>query len=249
MTNELGEVIWCNYEYAWGGRYTHFYKEQSLNNCAILEHDLQPIRFQGQFFDSETSLHYNRFRYYDSDVGMFIQRDPIGLLGGFNVFAYAPNPIHWVDVLGLDVKIVTSDKVAYKRIAESYAKLNTTQRGREITKRLEESSTVYKIVPANKTAKYQIRKPNSPCTNCEPNTVYIDPYNSLILPTADGDEPTSLAVLIGHELGHAIGYQDDGPNRMNNVNINENPIRKELGYPERTSYSVKEVIWEKGYIR
>ena len=33
---------------------------------------------------------------------MFIQRDPIGLLGGNNVFAYAPNPIHWVDVFGLE---------------------------------------------------------------------------------------------------------------------------------------------------
>ena len=32
---------------------------------------------------------------------MFIQRDPIGLLGGFNVFAYAPNPIHWIDPFGL----------------------------------------------------------------------------------------------------------------------------------------------------
>ena len=32
---------------------------------------------------------------------MFIQRDPIGLLGGNNVFAYAPNPIHWIDVFGL----------------------------------------------------------------------------------------------------------------------------------------------------
>lgn len=32
---------------------------------------------------------------------MFIQRDPIGLLGGFNVFAYAPNPIGWIDPWGL----------------------------------------------------------------------------------------------------------------------------------------------------
>ncbi|MDO4431617.1 MAG: RHS repeat-associated core domain-containing protein [Lonepinella koalarum] len=102
LTNEQGEMVWLNYEFAWGGRYTHFYKKQSLNDYAILEHELQPIRFQGQFFDQETSLHYNRFRYYDSDVGMFIQRDPIGLLGGSNVFAYAPNPIHWVDVFGLN---------------------------------------------------------------------------------------------------------------------------------------------------
>ena len=47
------------------------------------------------------NLHYNRFRYYDSDVGMFVSRDPIGLLGGDNVFAYAPNPIQWIDPLGL----------------------------------------------------------------------------------------------------------------------------------------------------
>ena len=50
---------------------------------------------------SETGLHYNRFRYYDSDVGMFISRDPIELLGGFNVFAYAPNPVGWIDPWGL----------------------------------------------------------------------------------------------------------------------------------------------------
>ncbi|MGP9601076.1 RHS repeat-associated core domain-containing protein [Psychrobacter sp. AOP42-A1-21] len=37
---------------------------------------LQPIRFQGQHFDVETGLHYNRFRYYDPDVGMFTTRDP-----------------------------------------------------------------------------------------------------------------------------------------------------------------------------
>ncbi len=101
LTDENGEVVWCNYEYAWGGRYTHHYTTQSLNGYDILETDLQPIRFQGQFFDTETSLHYNRFRYYDSDVGMFIQRDPIGLLGGNNVFQYAPNPIGWVDPWGL----------------------------------------------------------------------------------------------------------------------------------------------------
>ena len=32
---------------------------------------------------------------------MFIQRDPIGLLGGDNVFQYVPNPIGWVDPFGL----------------------------------------------------------------------------------------------------------------------------------------------------
>ena len=32
---------------------------------------------------------------------MFTSRDPIGLNGGSNVFAYAPNPTGWIDPLGL----------------------------------------------------------------------------------------------------------------------------------------------------
>ena len=62
---------------------------------------LQPIRFQGQSFDTETGLHYNRFRYFDPDMGMFTTRDPIGLAGGSNVFQYAPNPVGWIDPFGL----------------------------------------------------------------------------------------------------------------------------------------------------
>ena len=39
---------------------------------------------------------------------MFIQRDPIGLLGGFNVFQYVPNPVMWIDPWGLDVYELTT---------------------------------------------------------------------------------------------------------------------------------------------
>ncbi len=60
-----------------------------------------PLRFQGQYHDDESGLHYNRYRYYDPDTGRFISRDPIGLLGGMNVHTYAPNPVEWVDPLGL----------------------------------------------------------------------------------------------------------------------------------------------------
>jgi RHS repeat-associated protein len=40
------------------------------------------IRFQGQWFDDESRLCYNRFRYYDGEVGQFLCKDPIGLAGG-----------------------------------------------------------------------------------------------------------------------------------------------------------------------
>lgn len=51
--------------------------------------------------DEETGLHYNRYRYYSPYVGRFISKDPLGLLGGFNVYAYAPNPVEFVDPMGL----------------------------------------------------------------------------------------------------------------------------------------------------
>ncbi|MFJ2331791.1 RHS repeat-associated core domain-containing protein, partial [Pseudomonas helleri] len=64
-----------------------------------------PLRFQGQYFDTETGLHYNRYRYYDPQVGRFISKDPIGFAGGLNVYAYAPNPVGWVDPFGLSVTL------------------------------------------------------------------------------------------------------------------------------------------------
>ncbi|HHQ4309018.1 TPA: RHS repeat-associated core domain-containing protein [Serratia fonticola] len=61
----------------------------------------QPLRFQGQYFDAESGLHYNRYRYYSPETARFITPDPIGLTGGLNQTQYVPNPTGWVDPLGL----------------------------------------------------------------------------------------------------------------------------------------------------
>ncbi|MBP4047302.1 RHS repeat-associated core domain-containing protein [Chromobacterium violaceum] len=60
-----------------------------------------PFRFQGQYHDDESGLHYNRHRYYDPEIGRFISRDPIGLVGGINTHSYTLNPVIWIDPLGL----------------------------------------------------------------------------------------------------------------------------------------------------
>jgi RHS repeat-associated protein len=59
------------------------------------------IRFQGQYHDNETNLHYNFKRYYDPECGTYISQDPIRLRGGENLYQYAPNPISWIDPYGL----------------------------------------------------------------------------------------------------------------------------------------------------
>ncbi|WP_241239068.1 RHS repeat-associated core domain-containing protein [Burkholderia stagnalis] len=61
----------------------------------------QPLRLQGQYFDDESDFHYNRQRYYDPSISAFISQDPIGLAGGVNLYAYAPNEIGWIDPFGL----------------------------------------------------------------------------------------------------------------------------------------------------
>ncbi|WP_289418866.1 RHS repeat-associated core domain-containing protein [Lysinibacillus sp. G4S2] len=43
------------------------------------EQDFIPFRFLGQYHDLETRLYYNRFRYYDPEMGMYTQQNPIGL--------------------------------------------------------------------------------------------------------------------------------------------------------------------------
>ncbi|WP_454827605.1 RHS repeat domain-containing protein [Paraburkholderia xenovorans] len=41
----------------------------------------QNLRFQGQYLDRETGLHYNTFRFYDPDIGRFIKKTRSGLRG------------------------------------------------------------------------------------------------------------------------------------------------------------------------
>ncbi|MFY0573457.1 RHS repeat-associated core domain-containing protein [Cystobacter fuscus] len=60
------------------------------------------LRFPGHYQDVDTGLFYNRFRYYDPTLGRYLQSDPLGTAGGTNLYAYVPNPLVHVDVLGLN---------------------------------------------------------------------------------------------------------------------------------------------------
>ncbi len=102
VTNEQGNTVWS-------GKYERF----GFVRCSPLSFYSDPdrkmesfeqnLRYAGQYFDNETGLHFNTFRFYDPQIGRFIMPDPIGLLGGMNLYAYAPNPLGWIDPWGLSV--------------------------------------------------------------------------------------------------------------------------------------------------
>jgi RHS repeat-associated protein len=90
MTDGEGKLVWSAHYRAWG-------------EAGILTEKVRnPLRFQDQYYDHETGLHYNRHRYYDPESGRYISKDPIGLAGGMNLYIYVDgNPLIYVDPEGL----------------------------------------------------------------------------------------------------------------------------------------------------
>ena len=56
-----------------------------------------PFLYQGQYYDEEIGLAYNRFRYYSPESGTYISQDPISILGGLNLNAYVHDVNNWID--------------------------------------------------------------------------------------------------------------------------------------------------------
>ena len=121
LTNAQGQLVWqANYK-TWGSTVSEEWEVKSLAGQQVHSLDQgdiptqedgkqQNLRFQGQYLDRETGLHYNTFRYYDADIGRFICPDPIGLGGGINLGSYSPNPLSWIDPWGWACKSAFSGR-------------------------------------------------------------------------------------------------------------------------------------------
>jgi len=101
MTDDTGTIVW-EASYKPFGRASINPKSTVVNN----------IRFPGQYYDGETGLHYNYFRYYDPRMGRYVRPDPIGLVGGISLYPYVlSNPINITDREGLIAPAVVAPAI------------------------------------------------------------------------------------------------------------------------------------------
>ena len=80
-----------------------------------------PFRYRGYYYDNETGFYYLNSRYYDPNVGRFLNADGYinanGDLIGFNMFAYCiNNPVMYHDVFGDKPEYIISEQKSYTMV-------------------------------------------------------------------------------------------------------------------------------------
>lgn len=97
LIDQDGRTAWSAAHSAWG-KVVEEYRDPSARRRRPAE---SPFRLLGQYADEETGLCYTRFRYFDAEVGRWCSPDPLGLLGGENLYQYNGSPTIDIDPLGL----------------------------------------------------------------------------------------------------------------------------------------------------
>jgi RHS repeat-associated protein len=93
LTNSTGAAVWQ-------ARY-QVYGTAAIASSAVTYNQ----GFPGQYRDVESGLLYNSARYYEPLIGRYVQKDPVGIEGGLNLYAYAAgNPVSYADPSGLCIE-------------------------------------------------------------------------------------------------------------------------------------------------
>jgi len=131
MSDERGRTVWS-------ARYAAF--GAAVEDIVVVALDL---RLPGQQIDRETGLHYNRHRYYDPGSGRYLSPDPLRLIGGDDLYAYAErSPLTRIDPLGLSPLEITGDGVPILEAIE-----DARQRGNLTEQEAELAREGWRLVP------------------------------------------------------------------------------------------------------
>ncbi|MGN1081567.1 MAG: RHS repeat-associated core domain-containing protein, partial [Acutalibacteraceae bacterium] len=122
IADSSGNIV-VTYEYDVWGKVVNI-SDTTLNGIG----SINPIRYRGYYYDSETGLYYLVSRYYNPEVGRFLNTDSYVSTGediiGFNPFAYClNNPVNKIDEDGCDPVPIWAKHIISGTATESeYAK-------------------------------------------------------------------------------------------------------------------------------
>ena len=95
LTDAVGTIVY-RYEYTPFGKLVSDGGDTGVVN---------PFRFSTKYYDGSTGLSYYGYRYYDSELGRWLNRDPIEEDGGINLYGMVwNNPLKFFDILGREPK-------------------------------------------------------------------------------------------------------------------------------------------------
>ena len=99
MTDSSGTVVWT-----W--QYGPFREEPLTMEPNTIN---QNLRFPGQYYDAETGLSYNYFRYYQSGIGRYLTPDPALSISGLPDIPYLlPKSLNLPQVIGLYIYVINN---------------------------------------------------------------------------------------------------------------------------------------------
>jgi RHS repeat-associated protein len=217
-----------------------------------------PFLFSTKFLDRESGLSYYGYRYYDADLGRWVNRDPIGVKGGLNLQAWRGNNIvNSTDLLGLKIiykhkgkdgvyKDIDSGKdfELFRNKLDSLASRMAGGIGSQL-KIAAEADCVLLVVTFDAS---EGATPNGLMLVYPEPGYEITGYITLVSGAEDfgarpekpefPDETSGFAeVLLAHELSHALIDITD----PNNVKLVENLARDAFGEKRRDTYKGKSV--------
>ncbi len=104
-SGRMGALV-ARYSYDEWGNCTVMNPDGTVNTNADFLGNINPFRYRGYYYDTESNLYYLMSRYYDPEIGQFISMDSVDYLdpdeiGGVDLYAYCRNnPIMYIDLDG-----------------------------------------------------------------------------------------------------------------------------------------------------